>query len=162
MRIFAADLQAFAQDSAASWRGAAESDLLYFAARVRCSRSIGLFCLVHGQKRATERVGRRSPKRSRVQARYFRGFEDSEPVFRPGACNWRIGVHIDCAGRPLGHRLIHAWTPPVCQALICDGQKVKIAGMHPDFNARRKPAVLHQLLTSMLDRADCAVAVAGG
>ncbi|CAL8476978.1 protein of unknown function (plasmid) [Caballeronia sp. S22] len=35
----------------------------------------------------------------------------------------------------------HAWTPPVCQALICDGVKVKIAAMHPDFAVRRKPAV---------------------
>lgn len=28
----------------------------------------------------------------------------------------------------------HAWTPPVCQAFICDGSKVRIAAMHPDFN----------------------------
>src|ERR1700746_3783176 len=35
----------------------------------------------------------------------------------------------------------HAWTPPVCQALIYDGLKVKIAAMHPDFDVRLRPAV---------------------
>jgi hypothetical protein len=32
----------------------------------------------------------------------------------------------------------HAWTPPVCQALICDELKVEIAAMHPDFDVRRE------------------------
>ncbi len=27
----------------------------------------------------------------------------------------------------------HAWTPPLCQAFICDGSKDGIAAMHPDF-----------------------------
>jgi hypothetical protein len=33
----------------------------------------------------------------------------------------------------LGEGRCHAWTPPVCQAFICDGLKVWIAAMHPDY-----------------------------
>lgn len=34
-----------------------------------------------------------------------------------------------------GCGLMHTWTPPACQALVHDDEKVKIAPVHPDFPA---------------------------
>lgn len=50
------------------------------------------------------------------------------------ACTPRGEIHWK---RPSYGTIHHARTPPACQALICDGVKVLIAAMHPDFGVRR-------------------------